>query len=127
MPTRVAHADRLLKSARIIIPVGFGLVLMAILAVVFSLIRSRDADLLVLHTMEVQKAAQDVLIAVRDADGAKRTYLLTGTPEEQENFTTAMAAVPESSPRSANKRWTTPPSRPASTASPSSSTQSWTN
>jgi signal transduction histidine kinase/ActR/RegA family two-component response regulator len=91
----VIHADRLLKNARIIIPVGFGLVVVAILAVLFGLTRSRDADLLVLHTMEVQKAAQEVLIAARDAEGAKRSYLLTGTPEAQESFNAAMAAVPE--------------------------------
>ncbi len=95
MPTSVTHADRLLKNARIIIPVGFGLVLVAIVTVLFSLIRSRDADLLVVHTMKVQKAAQDVLIAARDAEGAKRSYLLTGTAEEQESFNAAMAAVPE--------------------------------
>ena len=90
VPTSVTHADRLLKSARIIIPVGFGLVLVAILAVVFGLIRSRDADQLVLHTMEVQqKNAQEVLIAVRDAEGTKRTYLLTGQPDYQEAFETA--------------------------------------
>ena len=95
MPTSVKKADRLLKSARIIIPVGFGLVVIAILAVLFGLIRSRDADLLVLHTVEVQKAAQEVLIAARDAENAKRSYLLTATPEEQESFNAAMSAVPE--------------------------------
>jgi signal transduction histidine kinase/ActR/RegA family two-component response regulator len=94
VPTSVTKADRLLKSTRIIIPVGFGLVLVAILAVVFGLIRSRDADQLVLHTMEVQKNAQEVLIAVRDAEATKRTYLLTGQPDYQEAFETAMTRVP---------------------------------
>ena len=94
MPTRVIKADRLLKSARIIIPVGFGLVLVAILAVLFGLIRSREADLLVLHTVEVQKAAQEVLLAAHDAEATKRAFFLTDQPNYQEAFQTAMTRVP---------------------------------
>lgn len=95
MPTRVTHADRFLKSARFIIPVGFLLVLIAVLAVIIGLIRSREADMLVLHTLEVQQAAQSVLIGVRDAESAKRSHLLSSAPEYLEAFDRAMEALPE--------------------------------
>jgi signal transduction histidine kinase/ActR/RegA family two-component response regulator len=91
---RTLQADRLLRHARVIIPAGFLLVLAAILAVVFGLIRSRDADMLVVHTFEVERTAQRVLIDISDAAAAKRSYLLTGTPAYLETFANAMQTIP---------------------------------
>ena len=95
MPTRALKADRLLKNARIIIPAGFLLLLIAAIAVVIGLVRSRDADQMVVHTLEVQQSAQSLLIDVRDAETNKRSFLLTGTPDYMEAFGSAMQAIPE--------------------------------
>jgi len=94
LPLRALKADRLLRNARIIIPAGFILVLIAALAVVVGLLRSRDADMLVVHTLEVQQSAQSLLIDVRDAETNKRSYLLTGAPDYLEAFAGAMQAIP---------------------------------
>jgi signal transduction histidine kinase len=91
---RTLQAERLLRNARVIIPAGFLLVLAAILAVVIGLIRSRDADMAVMHTFEVERAAQKVLIDINDAAIAKRSYLLTGTPAYLESFASTMPTIP---------------------------------
>ena len=94
LPKRTATADRLVRRARIIIPVGFLLVLAAVVAVVLGLIRSREADRSVLHTLDVRQATYNVLINVRDAESAKRSYLLAGTPDYLEWVAAAMQALP---------------------------------
>ncbi|HEU4475576.1 MAG TPA: CHASE3 domain-containing protein [Methyloceanibacter sp.] len=94
MPTRAKQAERLLRNARIIIPAGFFLVLAAVIAVVIGLIRSRAADEMVVHTFEVQQAAQAVLVSVRDAETTKRSYLLTGDSDYLESVATAMQTIP---------------------------------
>ena len=73
MPARLIQAEQLLRKARITIIVGFVLLFAAILGVAIGLIRSRDADQWVLHTLEVQRGAQALLIAVRDAESTFRT------------------------------------------------------
>ena len=95
MPTRALKANRLLKNAKVIIPAGFLLLLIAAIAVVIGLVRSRDADQMVVHTLEVQQSAQSLLIDVRDAETNKRSFLLTGTPDYMEAFGSAMQAIPE--------------------------------
>ncbi|MBM3543688.1 MAG: response regulator [Alphaproteobacteria bacterium] len=94
MPTRTRQTERLLKNARIIIPVGFLLVLAAVIAVILGLIRSRAADEMVVHTFEVQQAAQAVLINVRDAETNKRSYLLTGDSDYLESAAAALQTIP---------------------------------
>jgi signal transduction histidine kinase len=94
LPTRTRQAERLLKNARIIIPVGFLLVLAAVVAVILGLIRSRAADEMVVHTFEVQKAAQEVLINVRDGEATKRSYLLTGDQDYLERTTDTIERLP---------------------------------
>lgn len=103
----------MLRNARVVIPAGFVLVLVAALAVVIGLLRSRDADMLVVHTLEVQQSAQTLLINVRDAETAKRSYLLTGAPDYLESFAGAMAAIRPNSPNSASSPPTTTISRSA--------------
>ena len=95
MPTRAARATRLLSNARVIIPAGFLLVLIAGIAVVIGLVRSREADHMVVHTLEVQQSAQNLLIDIRDAETSKRSFLLTNTPEYMEDFGVAMQQIPE--------------------------------
>ena len=94
MPARTKQAEGLLRNARVIIPAGFLLVLAAVIAVVLGLIRSREADRMVVHTLEVQQAVVDVLKTVRDAESAKRNYLLSGTPDYLETFAEAMQQIP---------------------------------
>ena len=95
MPTRALKASRLMKNARIIIPAGFLLVLIAGIAVLIGLVRSRDADQWVVHTLEVQQSAQALLIDVRDAETNKRSFLLTSAPDYMEAFGGAIQAIPE--------------------------------
>ncbi len=94
MPARLLKARRLLRASRLLIPIGFSLVLIAIVGVVIGLVRSRQAETLVLHTFEVQDAAQSLLIGIRDAEASKRSYLLTGEPEYLEFLDQAAVAIP---------------------------------
>jgi signal transduction histidine kinase len=90
VPTRIVRANRLVRSSRIIILIGFGLVVAAALAVLIGLIRSRDADMLVLHTLEVQQTAQGLLISTRDAESAVRSFLLSSESGDLEPFEPAL-------------------------------------
>ena len=57
---RIERANRLLRNSRIIILVGFGLLAVATLALIIGLFRSREADMWVVHTFQVQQTAQGV-------------------------------------------------------------------
>jgi CHASE3 domain sensor protein len=81
VPLRALKAEHLLRNAKVFIPAGFLLVLAAILAVAIGLVRSREADMLVLHTFEVRQSAQALLISIGEAETTKRSYLLTGTAD----------------------------------------------
>ena len=93
MPARLGQAEQLLRKARITIIVGFVLLFAAVLGVVIGLIRSREADQWVLHTLEVQRGAQAVLIAVRDAESSFRTALLSSDPEDLKPFDGAVTTA----------------------------------
>ncbi len=95
MPLRAQKAERLLRNARVVIPAGFLLVLLAIAGVSLGLVRSRQADMLVLHTLEVQQSAETLLIDIRDAETNKRSFLLTNAPDYMQAFLTAMQAIPQ--------------------------------
>jgi signal transduction histidine kinase len=88
---RIARANRLIKTSRIIILVGFGLVAAAALAVFIGLFRSRNADMWVLHTLDVQQTAQALLIASRDAESSVRSYLLSSDIAELDTFEPALS------------------------------------
>jgi CHASE3 domain sensor protein len=90
---RIVRANQLLRNSRLIILVGFGLVVAAALAVLIGLIRSREADMLVLHTLEVEQTAQSLLIATRDAESAVRSYLLSADVTDLEPFEPALASA----------------------------------
>jgi len=81
-------------NARIIIPAGLLLVLTAMIGVVIGLVRSQRADDLVLHTMEVRQTAQNLLIAIRDAEARKRSYLLTGSRDYLETVEETVRGIP---------------------------------
>ena len=95
MPLRAQKAERLLRNARVVIPAGFLLVLVAMIGVALFLIRSRQADMLVVHTLQVQQSAETLLIDIRDAETNKRSFLLTGAPDYMQSFLAAMKAIPE--------------------------------
>ena len=95
MPVRAQKAEQLLRSARLVIPAGFLLVLVAVIGVALGLVRSRQADMLVLHTLQVQQSAETLLIDIRDAETSKRSFLLTSAPDYMEAFLDAMQAIPQ--------------------------------
>ena len=90
---RIVRANQLIKTSRIITVIGFGLLVAAASRVLIGLIRSRDADLLVLHTIDVRQSAQTLLIATRDAESSVRSYLLSSDNEDLEPFEPALAKV----------------------------------
>ena len=92
---RIVRANRLIRNSRVVTLVGFGLLAAAALAMIMGLIRSRDADLRVLHTLEVQRTAQIVLIATRDAESAVRSFLLSDDKEDLDRFEPSLAQVQE--------------------------------
>ena len=93
MPARLVKAQQLLRKARLINIIGFTLVLAAALAVVIGVIRSRTADLWVMHTLEVQQTAQTLLISTRDAEGTLRGFLLSGDPDDLRPLDGSLAAA----------------------------------
>ena len=88
---RVERANRLLRNSRIVILVGFALLAMATIALVIGLVRSREADMAVTHTVEVQHTAQAFIIATRDAESAVRSYLLSGDAKDLDQFEPSLA------------------------------------
>jgi signal transduction histidine kinase/ActR/RegA family two-component response regulator len=77
VPTRVTQAAKLLKNARVVMVIGFGLVVAAVIGVAILVARSDRADRLVNHTIEVQSEFQSLLNNLRSAENAQRGYLLT--------------------------------------------------
>ncbi len=94
MPIRLLKADRLLRNSRYIIPIGFGLVLGAAIAVATLLMRAGEADREVTKAFEVQRAARSVLISVVGAETGQRGFLLTSNPAYLQPFEQARVAVP---------------------------------
>ena len=92
---RILRANRLIRDSRVVTLVGFGLLVAAALAMIIGLIRSRDADMLVLHTLDVQGTAQTLLIATRDAESAVRSFLLSGDNEDLETFEPSLVQANE--------------------------------
>jgi signal transduction histidine kinase len=92
---RILRANRLIRNSRLVTLVGFGLLAAAALAVIIGLIRSRDADMRVLHTLDVQATAQTLLIAVRDAESAVRGFLLSEDVEDLDRFQPSLEHVQE--------------------------------
>jgi signal transduction histidine kinase len=88
---RVERANRLLGNSRIIILVGFGLLAIATLALIIGLFRSREADIGVEHTFQVQQTAQAFMISTRDAEGAVRSYLLSSDEKDIGEFEPSLA------------------------------------
>ncbi len=94
MPARVTQATRLLKNARVVIVVGFGLVLAAVVGVAILVSRSERADRLVNHTFEVQSEFQSLLNNLRTAENAQRGFLLTENDPYLLPFEAAKARIP---------------------------------
>jgi signal transduction histidine kinase len=90
---RIESALQLLRTSKLVNLVGFGLLAISALGVLLGLIRSREADMWVLHTLDVQQSAQTLLIATRDAEGSVRSYLLSGDPQDLEPFEPAVATA----------------------------------
>ena len=88
---RIERANRLLRNSRIVILVGFALLAVATVAVVIGLLRSREADMWVVHTFQVQQTAQGLLISTRDAESAVRSYLLSSNEEDLDPFEPSLA------------------------------------
>ena len=88
-------ASRLVQNAWIIMAVGFGLVVVAAIAVALMFARSREADSLVDHTFEVQSTAQVLLSQVQAAENGQRGFLITGDDDYLKRFDGALARVPE--------------------------------
>ncbi|HEU0017944.1 MAG TPA: CHASE3 domain-containing protein [Methyloceanibacter sp.] len=94
MPTRVLKATRLVQNAWVIMAVGLGLILAAVVAIALLALRSEEADRRVTHTVDVQQAAESLLGLVRNAESGQRAYVLTGRTEYLEPIVDAEARIP---------------------------------
>jgi signal transduction histidine kinase len=92
---RILRANRLIRNSRLVTLVGFALLAAAALALIIGLIRSREADMRVLHTLEVEQTAQTLLIASRDAETAIRSFLLSSDKDDLGRFQPAVAQANE--------------------------------
>src|SRR5262249_31377706 len=79
----------------IIMARGFGMVVLAMIAVALLVVRSQEADALVDHTFEVQTTAQSLLSQVQAAENGQRGFLITGDEDYLKPFALALARVPE--------------------------------
>jgi len=91
----VLKASRLVQNSWIIMAVGFGLVVVAAIAVGLIFVRSQEADALVDHTFEVQSTAQTLLSQIQAAENGQRGFLITGDNDYLKRFDGARARVPE--------------------------------
>jgi signal transduction histidine kinase/CheY-like chemotaxis protein len=91
----VLKASRLVQNSWIIMAVGFGLVVVAAIAVGLIFVRSQEADALVDHTFEVQSTAQTLLSQIQAAENGQRGFLITGDNNYLKRFDGARARVPE--------------------------------
>jgi signal transduction histidine kinase/CheY-like chemotaxis protein len=91
----VLKASRLVQNSWIIMAVGFGLVVVAAIAVGLIFVRSQEADVLVDHTFEVQSTAQTLLSQIQAAENGQRGFLITGDNDYLKRFDGARARVPE--------------------------------
>jgi signal transduction histidine kinase/CheY-like chemotaxis protein len=91
----VLKASRLVQNSWIIMAVGFGLVVVAAIAVGLIFVRSQEADALVDHTFEVQITAQTLLSQIQAAENGQRGFLITGDNNYLKRFDGARARVPE--------------------------------
>jgi signal transduction histidine kinase/CheY-like chemotaxis protein len=91
----VLKASRLVQNSWIIMAVGFGLVVVAAIAVGLIFVRSQEADALVDHTFEVQSTAQILLSQIQAAENGQRGFLITGDNDYLKRFDGARARVPE--------------------------------
>jgi signal transduction histidine kinase/ActR/RegA family two-component response regulator len=91
----VLKASRLVQNSWIIMAVGFGMVVVAAIAVALMFARSREADKLVDHTFEVQSTAQTLLSQVQAAENGQRGFLITEDDDYLKRFDGALARVPE--------------------------------
>ncbi len=91
MPTRVLKASRLVHNSWIIMAVGFGLVVVAAIAVGLIFVRSQEADALVDHTFEVQSTAQTLLSQIQAAENGQRGFLITRDNDYLKRFDGARA------------------------------------
>jgi signal transduction histidine kinase/CheY-like chemotaxis protein len=91
----VLKASRLVQNSWIIMAVGFGLVVVAAIAVGLIFVRSQEADALVDHTFEVQSTAQTLLSQIQAAENGQRGFLITGDSDYLKRFDGARARVPE--------------------------------
>ena len=87
-------ASRLVHNAWIIMAVGLGLILAALVAIAWLALRSEEADRLVTHTVDVQQAAHSLLSLVRNAESGERAYVLTGHTEYLKPIDDAEARIP---------------------------------
>jgi CHASE3 domain sensor protein len=94
VPARVVQATQLLKNSRIVIVIGFGLVLAAVVAVAILVSRNERADRRVSHTFEVQATFQSMLGDLRTAENAQRGFLLTENGPYLLPFDDAIARIP---------------------------------
>jgi signal transduction histidine kinase/CheY-like chemotaxis protein len=91
----VLKASRLVQNSWIIMAVGFGLVVVAAIAVGLIFVRSQEADALVDHTFEMQSTAQTLLSQIQAAENGQRGFLITGDNDYLKRFDGARARVPE--------------------------------
>jgi signal transduction histidine kinase/CheY-like chemotaxis protein len=92
---RILRANRLIRNSRLVTLIGFALLAAAGVALILGLTRSREADMLVLHTLEVEQVAQTTLIAVRDGESAIRGFLLSGDKADYDRFEPSIALANE--------------------------------
>jgi signal transduction histidine kinase len=84
----------LVQNAWIIMAVGFGLVVAAVVAVAILVIRNEQADRWVDHTIELQSSFELLLSELRAAENAQRGYLLTENDGYLTALNDAMTRVP---------------------------------
>jgi signal transduction histidine kinase/CheY-like chemotaxis protein len=92
-PVRVGVPGWLVRHARILVVIGFGLVLVAGSAAAFMVLRIADAERWVGHTFEVRQVASNLLSDLQDAETGQRGFLLTERSAYLQPFDRAISSI----------------------------------
>ncbi|MEZ5829327.1 MAG: CHASE3 domain-containing protein [Hyphomicrobiales bacterium] len=94
MPQRVVRASRLVSNAPLIILVGIGLVLAAVVAVGVLVVRSNEADELVEQSLQIRQVGEALLADIQSAESSQRGFLLTEDGSYLQPYDHAVGTLP---------------------------------
>ena len=93
--TPSSFQQRLKQRLKRYTPEAMGLLLLPVVAALaWILLETKQANDLVVHTLEVETEITELMTIVQEAESGNRGYLLTGDENYLNAYTSAQAAIP---------------------------------